>query len=162
MIPFEEQERLEEICSYINSNLAKDLSIKTLAVHFSMSASTLRRRFFEAFNITLSEYVLRVRMYAAFVLLNHKKRSINDVAKVIGYKDRSSFSRAISNYFGCAPYELLKVHPAHFILEMFEDIKANLSTIHNNLDELNISLNKTATNLNTSATNLDKSATQGI
>ena len=92
-------DRLEKIKNHISSNLEKDLGIDVLASCFSLSRAKLQRQFSYYFNIPIHHFVKEQRMIRARQLLKEKAKSISQIAFLVGYKDRSSFSRAFTKFF---------------------------------------------------------------
>lgn len=82
-----------------------DWSIDTLADHFHMSASTLRRRIAED-GSTLGGLVREVRLEHALALLQGSGLSVGDIAARCGYESHSRFSAAFRTRFGFAPSHL--------------------------------------------------------
>lgn len=82
-----------------------DWSIDTLADHFHVSASTLRRRIAED-GSTLGVLVREVRLEHALALLQGSGLSVGDIAARCGYESHSRFSAAFRARFGFAPSHL--------------------------------------------------------
>lgn len=82
-----------------------DWSIDTLADHFHVSASTLRRRIAED-GSTLGALVREVRLEHALALLQGSGLSVGDIAVRCGYESHSRFSAAFRSRFGFAPSRL--------------------------------------------------------
>jgi AraC family transcriptional activator of pyochelin receptor len=100
--------RMEEIRSYIASNLRYIPAIHDLCVRFNIGKSTLRRHFYYQYNETIQDFCLRKRMHEAHCLLNEKRLGVSDVAHKLGYKNRTTFTHAFTKFFGKTPSELLR------------------------------------------------------
>lgn len=71
-----------------------------------MSESKLRKDFKEYFSVTLHDYLIRIRMEKARILLLEEKISVYGVAIHIGYGHQNNFSSAFKKYYGISPVEL--------------------------------------------------------
>jgi len=79
---------------------------KDLAQEVFMSESKLRKDFKEYFSVTLHDYLIRIRMEKARILLLEEKISVYGVAIHIGYGHQNNFSSAFKKYYGISPVEL--------------------------------------------------------
>lgn len=100
--------RLEQIREHINSKLGDVLSIENLCNEFSISRTKLQRHFKYHFKESVHGYILATRMIAAKSLLNSRNDTVARIAVLVGYKDRSSFTRAFAKFFKQKPIDNLK------------------------------------------------------
>jgi len=103
----EDIERLEKIRTYINSNLSHELNASAIAKKFEINKYKLNRHFSQQFNTTLFRYILEQRMNCALELLSKNALPVSEVAKLVGYEDKSVFNHAFTNYFGSCPSAVL-------------------------------------------------------
>lgn len=103
-----EKVKLLEVKSYIDDNLSKDLSNLTLALQFGYSTTTLARHFKLLFNSPLGKYVVNQRMQKAHSLIAELAAPVSSIGSMVGYKNRSSFTRAFEKHFGYSPSELIE------------------------------------------------------
>ena len=80
--------------NYHDSNL----SLFSIADHFSVSGSYLSRYFKDQTGINFSDYISEIRIAKAKELLADKKFSIVDVAASVGYNSANSFIRTFKRY----------------------------------------------------------------
>lgn len=99
----EDIKRLAVVKHYIDSNLHEDLSIDTLCQNTTFSKSTLKRHFRLHFKMSVHNYILEQRLYKALELLCSKSKNVGEIASLVGYNDRRSFSRAFTKFFGRPP-----------------------------------------------------------
>lgn len=93
-----------DVISYIDKHYTDcDLCFTTLEEEFRCSASTIRKAFKNATNITVSHYIEQKRMNLAYELLSQKDKQIADVAIQCGYTTPNSFYKAYKRTYGCAP-----------------------------------------------------------
>lgn len=78
-------------------------------------ASLSRSRFAQRFTATVGEpplsYVYRWRMTVAAHLLRTGNRSVNDIARAVGYQSDPAFVRAFSRHFGTSPRRYAQASP---------------------------------------------------
>lgn len=103
-----EEDKLKELKYYIDGNLHIDLDIKSLSLLANSSQSSLRRQFKQQFGLALGKYIHAARMQKAYKLLSAHTNTISEIAIMVGYEDRASFSRAFSKYFSYPPTQLQK------------------------------------------------------
>lgn len=100
--------KLNQIQEYVNSNLCGDLSLDKLCSEFSISKAKIQRHFNCHFKQSVHHFILTKRMFKAKVLLNNKNDTVAGIAQLVGYKDRTSFSRAFAKFFKQKPTDHLK------------------------------------------------------
>lgn len=103
-----DEDVVRKIRHYIDTNYEKDISLITLSKHFFISKYQISRLFKKQFGINYSDYILKVRMEAAEIILANSNEKIDDIARRVGFEETSYFSRVFSKYFGMAPREYRK------------------------------------------------------
>lgn len=99
---------IQKVANHINLNLSQDLSLKTLAKEYAVSASYLSTIFKKEMGLTITDYVNQQRMRRAIVLLNSTNMQIQDIASECGIYDASYFRKLFKKYIGKTPTEYLK------------------------------------------------------
>ena len=99
--------RIEDILSFINSNLDKDLSIDGLSKAAYLNRYYLMHLFKEETGYTLYNYILKKRVIRASELLKSGMLS-GEVCSQCGFGDYSSFVRAFKKEFGLSPKQYYK------------------------------------------------------
>lgn len=102
-VPAHYRKRAELIVQYIQQNLDKDLTLKTLSRKAQISAFHFHRLMHAFLKEPLGSYVSKIRLETALRLIRYSGEPLQDIAMKIGYKDLSSFSKAFSKKFGIAP-----------------------------------------------------------
>lgn len=98
--------RMQQVRDYVDIHLGEELNTTFLAARFTISRTTLKRQFKNAFGKTIRDYIISQRMMRARELLLHTDMSISTVGSEVGYAEFSSFSRAFKKHFGYAPVEV--------------------------------------------------------
>lgn len=94
---------IRQCMSYIDSRYDQKLTADLIASRVGYSSSHLSRRFREELGLSLTEYILKVRMEHAIRLLRLSQLSIADICKAVGFHSQSHFSRQFRKYTGTAP-----------------------------------------------------------
>lgn len=102
--PARSDPKIDEILTYINADLTRDLSVNALAAQFYLSRSWLMHRFKSITGCPIHQYVLQKRLILASQLLR-RGESVGDAARKSGFSDYSSFLRAFRKAYGLSPRE---------------------------------------------------------
>lgn len=93
---------LQDIITYVDANLEKNISLQELAEQFFASESTLCHQFKEEMKIPLKQYILRKKMmYAKSLIL--AGTSPGEAAVACGYKNYASFYKMFLKFTGQSP-----------------------------------------------------------
>ncbi len=98
------QKTIEDILKIIQENLANDLSIDNISDISGCSKWRLQRMFKKYMGIKIGEYIRKVRLHKAAVLLKNSDASILDIAMVSGFSSQPAFTRSFKRYFNDTPY----------------------------------------------------------
>ena len=79
------------------------LSLSALAREVGMSKYRLSHRFHDALGVTFRDYLLKVRLERAKVLLAAGQASITEVAHDVGFGDLARFDKVFKRYTGFTP-----------------------------------------------------------
>lgn len=119
---------LNEVISYIEENLDKEISLQSLAKMVGINAQSLQNVFLLITNVSVKEYIRFRRLsVSASDLLNGEK--VMDVAIKYGYNSAVSFSRSFKKFHGFKPSEVKKYEDkikSYIILNFDEDNKSLL------------------------------------
>lgn len=97
--------KLKEIIKYISENIEEKLSRQILAKKLSLSPGYLSYLFRENLNITVADYINKMKIKAAFELLTQRGLRVNEVADKLGYCDQFYFSKIFKKIMGYSPSE---------------------------------------------------------
>lgn len=99
---------IEDIKKYIEKNYMKDITIKTISEEFYMNPSYLSRLFSCETGVPFTDYLIKLRIEKAKVLLNDPRLKIYTVSEMVGYKNEKYFTRVFKKFEGASPYEYKK------------------------------------------------------
>ncbi|MBW5449420.1 response regulator [Cohnella sp. CFH 77786] len=97
--------QIRDIKSYIDQHYFEDVKISTFTEKYYLSREYLMKLFKQEYGYGIYEYVLKVRMEKAKELLQAPELKIQNIADMLGYKDKNYFSKAFKNYCGLSPTE---------------------------------------------------------
>lgn len=100
---------INKIMRYIESNYNdQSLGLYKVASEFNLSEGYVSQFFKEQANINFTEYLEKIRMDNAYMLLENNNLSINEIAEKVGYNSAQSFRRAFKRVFGMNPTDVRK------------------------------------------------------
>ncbi|WP_070966935.1 helix-turn-helix domain-containing protein [Vibrio sonorensis] len=99
---------VEDIISYIELNLADELTLESLAEKFAMSVSNLQRKFRQQIGVTVNSYIRSRRLDVAKQHLERGLVSITEAAYEAGYNHPANFTIAFKKAYGVPPAQLAK------------------------------------------------------
>ncbi len=97
------QYKLRRVIDYIQTHLAEDLSLETIATEIDMSRYYFCRLFKQSMGITPYQYLIKCRIQRAKLLLLQEKLSIADVALTVGFANQSNFTKHFKRLVGVTP-----------------------------------------------------------
>ena len=100
--------RLLIAIDFINQYISKTIKVIDIARHVSLSESRLRHLFTEQVGISLTKYILWVRVKVALREMLKPGVTLSDAAYQAGFTDHSHFTRTFKRMFGVSPSLLLK------------------------------------------------------
>ncbi len=94
---------LTPIVKYINNNYSEDITLEELADLISVSPQYICKLFKDCLNTRPFEYITKVRMQYAKMMLVSTKKSVNQISETVGYKDCSYFCAIFKRQEGITP-----------------------------------------------------------
>jgi transcriptional regulator GlxA family with amidase domain len=93
---------------FIENNFQGKITIDELSSQVALGRRSLERRFKEATNNTVAEYVQRVKVEAAKKSFETSRKSITEVMYDVGYSDTKAFRGAFKKITGMTPVDYRK------------------------------------------------------
>jgi two-component system, response regulator YesN len=105
---------VQRVMGLIQRRYWERLPLAELARQVGMSKHRLSRRFREVIGVTFRDYLQKVRLERAKVLLAAGHRSITEVAQDVGFADLPRFDKVFKRYTGVTPsdYRSATIRPA--------------------------------------------------
>lgn len=93
---------------YIADHLNEEITLSSLAETFHFSPQYLSKRFKEMYQMTVIQYVTKLRMEKAEALLKQTDLPVQEIARIIGYEDDNYFGKVFRKYYGASPTQYRK------------------------------------------------------
>lgn len=90
---------------YIKMNYKKDISLDDISMEMNISPYYFSKLFKDATGINFVEYMTKVRIEKAKILLKDQERTMKEICLEIGYSDPNYFSRIFKKSTGITPTE---------------------------------------------------------
>lgn len=101
-----ENQKINQILSYINENLTENLSLDHLAARFYISKYYLSRQFRQFTGLSLYQYIMKKRLILSRNMLRDGS-SVMDACFQCGFGDYSNYLKAFKREFGKNPSKYL-------------------------------------------------------
>ena len=98
-------DKLQQAIDYIQSNLAEDISLESIANELGISRYYFCRLFKKSMGISPYQYLIQSRIERAKELLLQPHISISDVALKVGFSSQSHFTKYFKKVVGITPKE---------------------------------------------------------
>ena len=95
---------MNEVLDFIDANFAEPVRMADLAAIVHLSVSQFERRFKALFQTTPLQYLTRVRINKACLMLATTDDTITEIASLCGFYDHSHFIRQFSRIVGMSPH----------------------------------------------------------
>lgn len=98
----EKPDLLNEVIAYVENHLSDRITLEETAKHFYVSVSTITQLFRQKMGTSFYRCVTQRRLISAKALINEGK-TLEDVSRMVGFTDYSSFYRAFKKEYGITP-----------------------------------------------------------
>jgi len=95
--------KLRRVLAYIDQYYAQVLTLRDAAWVLGVHPAHLCRRFKKEIGISFHEYILRIRIQKASLLLIGSEKSIKEISYEVGFSRPEIFSKAFKRLVGCSP-----------------------------------------------------------
>lgn len=100
-----DDEAIQSIQDFIEKNIEEKMTIDELAEKVSLGRRSFERRFKQATNNSVLEYIQRIKIEAAKRSLESSKKNVNEVMYEVGYTDTKAFRDLFKKITGLTPIE---------------------------------------------------------
>ncbi len=106
--------QMSEVVDYITENYGTSFSMANVCEHFGMSSSNFSRCFQRATGNTFTDFLNRMRINRACVLLMETEQYISTICYSVGYNNIANFNRRFMDIKGMTPSEFRRQGQARF------------------------------------------------
>lgn len=106
MNPGRPDPRITRIVDYLQREMAEPVTVAGLAAMVNLSESRFRALFAAQLGVAPGQYLQRLRLRRARLLLERTFLSVKEVMALVGYNDPSHFARDFRREHGAAPSEV--------------------------------------------------------
>lgn len=100
-----QDDAIKKVQDHIENNIEEKLSVDELADSVALGRRSLERRFKQATNNSVLEYIQRVKIEAAKRSFESSRKNINEVMFDVGYTDTKAFRTTFKKITGLTPVE---------------------------------------------------------
>lgn len=102
---FDDVRRMQDIVTFVEEHYMEELSLDKLSTRFFLSREHISRRFKQQVGMTLSSYVIQLRINQAKQWLKETDEKMYSIALKLGYQDEIYFSKLFKKNVGMTPVE---------------------------------------------------------
>lgn len=106
----EGQDLLHDITQFIEQNYQNEVSLYDIANRFHVSREYISRKFKQRHQINIPEYINRIRISKAKILLQNPGLKMAAISEMVGFRNEKYFSLVFKKQEGVSPTEFRKLH----------------------------------------------------
>ena len=96
---------ISEVIDYIHQNIYGKISVEDICNKFNFSRSYISARFKKYCNMTINEYINKIKTNQAKIMIREEKHSISQISEMLCYSNPYYFSRVFRKVTGMSPRE---------------------------------------------------------
>ncbi|MBE6965209.1 MAG: helix-turn-helix domain-containing protein [Ruminococcaceae bacterium] len=105
---FRDEEKLENLITYLKKNIDKPLTLKELSEKSLISVAKIRKLFYEKHTCAPMQYFNQLKLEAAIELMCNTPLSYAEISDRLGFSSPAYFSRLFKKKMGMPPSEYIK------------------------------------------------------
>ncbi|MFM9278265.1 response regulator [Paenibacillus jiagnxiensis] len=99
---------IRDIAAYLDAHYADEITLQDISNRFYLSREYISRKFKQEFDVNLSEYLTRLRIRQAKLLLLNPRLRLQQISEMVGYQDEKYFGKVFKKLEGITPGEYRK------------------------------------------------------
>lgn len=107
-LPVQDNKLIKKACEYVLNNVDQEITLTRIADHLDISKNYFCSLFKQETGKNFLEYVTKVKMEWAKMLLRQSNYKTYKVSEMLGYREASYFSRLFRKHTGSSPAEYRK------------------------------------------------------
>ncbi len=108
-----ESEVIKEIANSVKNNYDKKLNLAVFAKQYNYSLSHISKKFTEEMGAGFTEYLQRIRIEHACILLENSDMAVSEIASRVGYLNTKFFNKIFKKTLGVTPREFKKLSKSY-------------------------------------------------
>ena len=96
------------IVKFLNEHINENISLERLTKEFSVNRNKLNELFLRETSLTCLNYLTKIRIDLAKIMLANTEITITEIAQRVGYSDSNYFARTFKKQTGSSPSEYRK------------------------------------------------------
>jgi AraC-like DNA-binding protein len=100
---------LADVVLYVQLRITEPITLKAVADAVGLEACSLSRMCSRDLGITFKTFLNALRVYSSALYLLDEERTVESVAKAVGFRDESGFSRVFKHIIGLSPSTFRRV-----------------------------------------------------
>lgn len=105
-------EDVSGIILYLHANYNKKITIEELTEIFHINRTTLSQKFRRSTGISIIEYLVKLRIRMAAIMLRDTLLPISEILDRVGFNDSVHFSRMFKKHMNCTPSAYREIYSA--------------------------------------------------
>jgi AraC-like DNA-binding protein len=101
-------DEINEIILYLHTHYERKISIEELTEEFHINRTTLTDKFTKSTGMSATEYLIRLRVKMAAIMLRDTMLPISEISYRVGFNDLTHFGRMFRKHMGYSPSEYRK------------------------------------------------------
>jgi AraC-like DNA-binding protein len=101
-------DEINEIILYLHTHYERKISIEELTEEFHINRTTLTDKFTKSTGMSVMEYLIRLRVKMAAIMLKDTTLSVSEISYRVGFNDITHFGRMFRKHMGYSPSEYRK------------------------------------------------------
>ncbi|MEX2104660.1 MAG: helix-turn-helix domain-containing protein, partial [Bacilli bacterium] len=97
-----------EIADYIQDHYQEDITLQRIAERYFLSREYISRKFKQEMNENISDFIGRIRIDKAKLLLLNPQLRMVQISEMVGYQDEKYFSKVFKKMVGISPNQYRK------------------------------------------------------
>lgn len=98
-------QNIEKVISYIHNNYKEKITLDQLAAMFNTNRTSLSNQFYKATNLSVIDYLIKLRVKVAATLLRNTLIPISEIMSRVGFNDSAHFWRTFKKNMSLTPKE---------------------------------------------------------
>ncbi|MFX3633887.1 MAG: response regulator [Candidatus Pristimantibacillus sp.] len=99
---------MHDIAKYMEQNYNGEVTLQHISERFYLSREYISRRFKQEMGENVFDFLGRIRIKKAKLLLQNPHLKITQIADMVGYEDEKYFSKVFKKFEGCSPNQYRK------------------------------------------------------